>query len=79
MKIVFKDCKSDKESLLLVILVDDNGNELKKFPVYLTDELSHKLPALDETYSSLADIVEMVYRSGLKGESIDFIKEEITL
>lgn len=77
MKIVFKNCVGDKEALMLTILVDDDGNEIKKFPMYVNEDVSRKLPALDETYTSLPDIIKMIYNSGRKGESIEFTEETV--
>lgn len=77
MKIVFKNCIGDKEALMLMILIDDDGNEIKKFPMHINEDVSRKLPALDETYASLPDIIKMVYNSGRNGESIEFIEETV--
>lgn len=79
MKIVFKNCVSDKEALMLTILIDDDGNEIKKFPMYVNEDVSKKLPALDETYTSLPDIIRMIYNSGRNGESIEFAEETVEI
>ncbi len=75
MKLVFKDVKGEEERMLFIIIVDDDGSEIAKYPIYLTKEASEKLPVLQETFTKIKDIFELVYNSGKKNEKIEFILE----
>lgn len=79
MKVMFKEAVGEKESMLFIILADDEGMELKKYPVYINEEMTKKLPVLMETYSTLPDLIKMVYNSGKNGEKIEFIEETFEL
>lgn len=79
MKVVFKNAEGEKESMLFIILVDDEGTEITKYPIYINEEMTKKLPVLMDTYSSLPNIIEMIYNSGLNGEKIDFLEENVKL
>lgn len=79
MKLVFKDVKGDEERMLFIIIVDDDGIEVAKYPIYLTKEASEKLPVLQETFTNIKDIFELVYNSGKKKEDLEFILESVNI
>lgn len=79
MKLVFKDVQGDNERMLFIILVDDNGLEVKKYPIYLTKEMITKLPVLQDTLINIKDIFEIVYNSGKKDEKIEFVEENVNI
>lgn len=79
MKLIFKEAKAEKESMLFIILVDDEGNEIKKYPIYINEEMTKKLPILKETYSDLPSLIEMVYNSGKNNEKLEILSEKIEL
>lgn len=79
MKILFKEINGNEEAMKFIILADDSGVEIKKFPVYINKEMTAKLPILSETYSTLPELFKMVYESGLNKEKIDFISESVEL
>ena len=41
--------------------------------------MATKLPVLSETYGTLPELFKMVYQSGLNGEDIEFIEENVEL
>lgn len=79
MKMLFKEINGNEEAMKFIILADDSGVEIKKFPVYINKEMTAKLPILSETYSTLPELFKMVYESGLNKEKIDFISESVEL
>lgn len=79
MKMLFKEINGNEEAMKFIILADDDGVEIKKFPVYINKEMTAKLPILSETYSTLPELFKMVYESGLNKEKIDFISESVDL
>lgn len=79
MKMMFKEVNGDDESMRFIILADDYGVEIKKFPIYINKEMTAKLPVLSETYATLPELFKMVYQSGLNGEDIEFIEENVEL
>lgn len=79
MKMLFKEINGNEEAMKFIILADDDGVEIKKFPVYINKEMTAKLPILSETYSTLPELFKMVYESGLNKEKIDFISESVEL
>ena len=79
MKMLFKEVNGQDEAMNFIILADDDGVEIKKFPIYINKEMATKLPVLSETYSTLPELFKMVYESGLNGEKIDFISEKVEL
>lgn len=79
MKLVFKDVQGDNERMLFIILVDDSGLEVKKYPIYLTKEMAAKLPVLQDTLIDIKDIFEIVYNSGKKDEKIEFVEENVNI
>lgn len=79
MKILFKEVNGDEESMRFIILADDDGVEIKKFPIYINKEMTIKLPVLAETYSTLPELFKMVYQSGINNEDIEFIEENVNI
>lgn len=79
MKMLFKEVNGDEEAMRFIILADDDGVEIKKFPIYINKEMTAKLPILSETYSTLPELFKMVYQSGINNEDIDFIEEDVEL
>lgn len=79
MKLVFKDVKGDEERMLFIIIVDDDGFEVAKYPIYLTKEAFEKLPVLQETFTKIKDIFELVYNSGKKKEDLEFVLESVNI
>ena len=79
MKMLFKEVNGDEEAMRFIILSDDNGVEIKKFPIYINKEMTTKLPILSETYSALPELFKMVYQSGINNEDIEFIEENVEL
>ena len=73
MKMLFKEVNGDEEAMRFIILADDDGVEIKKFPIYINKEMTTKLPILSETYSTLPELFKMVYQSGINNEDIEFI------
>lgn len=79
MKMMFKEVNGNDEAMRFIILADDDGVEIKKFPIYINKEMAAKLPVLSETYVTLPELFKMVYQSGLNGEDIEFIEENVEL
>ena len=79
MKMMFKEVNGNDEAMRFIILADDDGVEVKKFPIYINKEMAAKLPVLSETYGTLPELFKMVYQSGLNGENIEFIEENVEL
>jgi len=79
MKMLFKEVNGDEEAMRFIILADDDGVEIKKFPIYINKEMTAKLPVLSETYSTLPELFKMVYQSGINNEDIEFIEENVEL
>lgn len=79
MKMLFKEVNGDEEAMRFIILADDDGVEIKKFPIYINKEMTAKLPILSETYSTLPELFKMVYQSGINNEDIEFIEEDVEL
>lgn len=79
MKMMFKEVSSKDEAMRFIILADDDGVEIKKFPIYINKEMTAKLPVLSETYVTLPELFKMVYQSGVNGEDIEFIEENVEL
>ena len=79
MKLVFKDVKGNDERMLFIIIVDDDGFEIKKYPIYLTKEMSAKLPVLQDTFTDIKQIFEFVYNSGKKKEELEFVLEDVNI
>jgi hypothetical protein len=67
MKMMFKEVDGNDEAMRFIILADDDGVEVKKFPIYINKEMAAKLPVLSETYGTLPELFKMVYQSGLRG------------
>lgn len=76
---MFKEVSSKDEAMRFIILADDDGVEIKKFPIYINKEMTAKLPVLSETYVTLPELFKMVYQSGVNGEDIEFIEENVEL
>lgn len=79
MKMVFRQVKGQDERMLFIILVDDNGLEFDKYPIYITKEMKEKLPVLEDTLLKIKDIIQMTYNSGKKGEKIEFVTEDVNI
>ena len=79
MKMLFKEVNGDEESMRFIILADDDGVEIKKFPIYINKEMTTKLPVLAETYNTLPELFKMVYQSGINNEDIEFIEEGVNI
>lgn len=79
MKMLFKEVNGDEEAMRFIILADDDGVEIKKFPIYINKEMTAKLPVLSETYSTLPELFKMVYQSGINNEDIEFIEENVNI
>lgn len=79
MKVVFKDVQGQEERMLFIIILDDEGLEVKKYPIYLTKEAAEKLPVLQETFVDIKNLFEMIYNSGKNNEDIDFILESVNI
>ena len=79
MKMLFKEVNGDEEAMRFIILADDDGVEIKKFPIYINKEMTAKLPILSETYSTLPELFKMVYQSGINNEDIEFIEENVEI
>ena len=79
MKMLFKEVNGDEEAMRFIILADDDGVEIKKFPIYINKEMTAKLPVLSETYSTLPELFKMVYQSGINNEDIEFIEENVEI
>lgn len=79
MKMLFKEINGPEESMKVLILADDDGVEVKKFPIYINKEMTSKLPVLTETYNTLPELFKMVYESGLNDEDIEFIEENVNI
>lgn len=79
MKMLFKEVNGIEESMKFIILADDDGVEVKKFPIYINKEMTSKLPILSETYSTLPELFKMVYESGRNDEDIEFIEENVNI
>ena len=79
MKMMFKEVNGNEESMRFIILADDDGVEIKKFPIYINKEMTSKLPVLSETYATLPELFKMVYQSGIEGEDIEFIEENVNM
>lgn len=76
---LFKEINGPEESMKVLILADDDGVEVKKFPIYINKEMTSKLPVLTETYNTLPELFKMVYESGLNDEDIEFIEENVNI
>ncbi len=79
MKMMFKEVDGGDEAMKFIILADDDGVEVKKFPIYINKEMTKKLPVLAETYATLPDLFRMVYESGLNGETIEFVENNVNI
>ena len=79
MKMLFKEVSGDEEAMRFIILADNDGVEIKKFPIYINKEMTAKLPVLAETYSTLPELFKMVYQSGINNEDIEFIEEDVEI
>ena len=79
MKMMFKEVNGNDEAMRFIILADDDGVEVIKFPIYINKEMAAKLPVLSETYGTLPELFKMVYQSGLNGEDIEFIEENVEI
>lgn len=79
MKVIFKDVQGQEERMLFIIILDDDGLEVKKYPIYLTKDAAEKLPVLQETFVDIKNLFEMVYNSGKNGEELDFILERVNI
>lgn len=79
MKLVFKDVKGREERMLFIIIVDDDGLEIEKYPIYLSKDVSEKLPALQSTFTDIKNLFELVYNSGKNEENIEFILEDVNI
>lgn len=79
MKVVFKDVKGEDERMLFIIIIDDNGLEIEKYPIYLTKDMIKKLPVLEDTLINIKKIIELVYNSGKNNEKIDFVEEDVNI
>lgn len=79
MKMIFRQVRGQEERMLFIILVDDNGLELEKYPIYITKEMKEKLPVLEDTLLKIRDIIQMTYNSGKKDEKIEFITENVNI
>lgn len=79
MKMIFKQVKGQDERMLFIILADDSGLELEKYPIYITKEMKEKLPVLEDTLLKIRDIIQMAYNSGKKDEKIEFITENVNI
>ena len=79
MKMMFKEVNGNDEAMRFIILADDDGVEIKKFTIYINKEMTTKLPVLSETYGTLPELFKMVYQSGVNGEDIEFIEENVEL
>ena len=79
MKMMFKEVNGKDEAMRFIILADDDGVEIKKFPIYINKEMTTKLPVLSETYGTLPEMFKMVYQSGLNGEDIEFIEDNVEI
>ena len=79
MKVIFKDVQGQEERMLFIIILDDDGLEVKKYPIYLTKDAAEKLPVLQETFVDIKNLFEMVYNSGKNNEDIDFILESVNI
>ena len=79
MKVVFKDVQGQEERMLFIIILDDDGLEIKKYPIYLTKDAAEKLPVLQETFVDIKNLFEMVYNSGKNNEQLDFILESVNI
>ena len=79
MKVVFKDVQGQEERMLFIIILDDDGLEVKKYPIYLTKDSAEKLPVLQETFVDIKNLFEMVYNSGKNNEQLDFILESVNI
>lgn len=72
MKVVFNEITGETEKMLLIILTDDSGAEIEKYPIYVNKEMSKRLPVLGETLLKIKDIMSMIYNSGKNNENIEF-------
>lgn len=79
MKVIFKDVQGQEERMLFIIILDDEGLEIKKYPIYLTKDAAEKLPVLQETFVDIKNLFEIVYNSGKNNEDIDFILESVNI
>ena len=79
MKIMFKEINGDDESMKFIILADDDGVEIEKFPIYINKEMSQKLPVLIDSYKKIPEMFKMIYESGLKEEKIEFFEEIVNI
>jgi len=71
-------CKNEEDTLLFLV-VDKDGTELLKSPIYIDSEAAKKMPSLRQAETDLLSILKMAYESGLAREKINFIEEDISL
>lgn len=68
-----------KETMLFIILEDENKNEILRLPLYLAADAVASLPNLEEAFKNIPILLNMIYESGKNNEEVKFITEDITL
>lgn len=79
MKVEFQELKDNEDKVLFIKILSDDGVEISKLPFYASVELDSKLPGLLASLNDISNVMEMVYRSGLNQEKVDFIRREDTV
>lgn len=78
MKVRTQTCKNEDDTLVFLVIEED-GKTLLKDAIYIDAESVKKMPSLAAIKIDLPKLLEMVYNSGKKGETVEFINEEIEL
>lgn len=68
-----------KETMLFIILEDDDKNEILRLPLYLAADAVSSLPSLKDAFKNIPTLLNMIYESGKNNEEVKFITEDITL
>lgn len=67
-----------KETMLFIIL-EDQGIEKMRVPLYLSEDAVKALPDLEVSFKEIPKLLQMIYNSGIKNEEIQFINEEVEI
>lgn len=69
----------DKDGTICFLVIEKDGKEYLKLPIYLSNEAEKQLPQLRDGINQLPEFIEMIYNSGKRNEDIEFVKEHISL
>lgn len=73
------ESKGKEQETMLFLILEDNGEEKLRVPIYLSAEAKELMPNLKTSLHSLPDLLKMIYNSGLNKEPIEFKVEDIQI